>query len=530
MAEEALGLTVYLLRHDQVEAFQQQFRVEDSVALRPGLEGRFHPFLPRPSTPRWVEAMREVLADGSSLLLETQSPAGLLVLPRGGRTFVVTFGHAWQKLQQEWLEPDFGRRVALNLLRVDELVEIRFEQVFAKWHVSTDRAPRASAVDEFGVDFDRDLVGVVEGAPSKDLAGRSVRGGTSLRVQLALPRLLDFLETAEDLFKSKAYRKRWPDIDNLTPVRDQAVLEQLEIQLDREMASGAAERSVVMFTPTYRREEPFVAESYVFGRLTDSAPRTPYLLYSAWTARLDRLGLSPSVSEAKRDPLHMLDSQNGSKRVSVFDCLGYETAHRGRQYILASGVWFEVSSDFLARVDKAARDIGKPGIHLPPWDGVEKEPAYNKRLAEGPGFLAFDAKLVQFGGGASKVEFCDALHLPSRTLIFAKIYSKSAGMSHLVEQVRTTAELLFAPDDAYRKTLRQVFRKHHPTVDRAWLDAKPRPGDWSFCLVSLGRSPVDLPFMARRAIVKLVQDLRGRGHDVSCGAVWPSSARVPCGR
>jgi uncharacterized protein (TIGR04141 family) len=50
-------------------------------------------------------------------------------------------------------------------------------------------------------------------------------------------------------------------------------------------------------------------------------------------------------------------------------------------------------------------------------------------------------------------------------LFFAKIPSKSSGMSHLVEQVRRTAELLFNSDGAYRKELAKVFKKYHQAAD-----------------------------------------------------------------
>ena len=49
--------------------------------------------------------------------------------------------------------------------------------------------------------------------------------------------------------------------------------------------------------------------------------------------------------------------------------------------------------------------------------------------------------------------------MKSKTLFFAKIPSKSSGMSHLVEQVRRTAELLFSADGAYRKELTKVVQE-----------------------------------------------------------------------
>jgi uncharacterized protein (TIGR04141 family) len=109
--------------------------------------------------------------------------------------------------------------------------------------------------------------------------------------------------------------------------------------------------------------------------------------------------------------------------------------------------------------------------------------------------------------------------MKSKTLFFAKIPSKSSGMSHLVEQVRRTAELLFSADGAYRKQLTKVFQKYHKGADTDWLNARPRQGDWNICLVSLGKPALKLPFFARCSLVKAYSDLREQGHAVSFLAV-----------
>src|SRR5688500_2604222 len=109
MAEDSLGLTIYLLRKDQTASFEEKFPpgAADALALADGLDGRFVPLPSDQRPPRWVDAVRSLLAAPATLSLMSQSPAGLLVLVRGGRTFVVTFGHAWQRLDDAWLERDF---------------------------------------------------------------------------------------------------------------------------------------------------------------------------------------------------------------------------------------------------------------------------------------------------------------------------------------------------------------------------------------------------------------------------------------
>jgi uncharacterized protein (TIGR04141 family) len=76
----------------------------------------------------------------------------------------------------------------------------------------------------------------------------------------------------------------------------------------------------------------------------------------------------------------------------AFDCFGYEMGADGRQYILSSGVWYEVVVEFLKKINNAASTIAGPAVTLPAWDGSESEPEYNLRCGKRPGFLHFDTK------------------------------------------------------------------------------------------------------------------------------------------
>ena len=522
MADESLPLTIYLLKKDQVAAFDQRFPADapGTLPLANGLDGRFVPIPSTPRVPRWVTAIAPFLATTNGPSLTAQSPSGLLVLIRAGRTFVISFGHAWQSLQDDWLERDFGRRVALNLMAKDGLLEIRAEQVFAKWHVASERAPRATTVDEFGVEFDRDLVGAVEGVPEDDRLGGRIRGATNFRLSLALAALGPFLDKAEGRFQSNAYKKNWPDIDNLMPVKSRAIVEKLEALLDRDLGSSVARKRIVMFTPMFRRDEPLVAHSYVYGRLAASSARTPYLGIDGWVDELGRRDLSPSLAEARHAGVHLLD-ENGDlvKGCSAFQCFGYEIELGGRQYVLSSGTWYEAADDFWERVNRQVTEIAAPSVTLPRWNQVHHEDEYNRQCCTDPNLLHFDCKKIWYGGGKSQFEFCDMFHPKGKVLVFAKIASRSSGMSHLVEQARRTRELLFSTDGTYRKELQGVFKKHHPAADRTWLNGRPQIQDWEFCLISLGRSAKELPFFAKCSLMNLHADLRERGHKVTFGPV-----------
>lgn len=521
-AADVIGLAIYLLKKDQVREFETKFPSThpDAVPLVGELDGWF---LPIPSTqrpPQWLTAVNLLVASPLGALM-SQNAAGLLVIRRAGRTFVATFGSAWQRLEDEWLERDFGRRVALNLLEKDGLLEIRAEQVFGNWHLANERSPRGTRVEEFGVEFDRDLVGAVEGVPKDPIKfGRTIRGATSLRIALRVSHIGSFLDGAEGLFLSDRYRKNWPDIDNLAPVKDPSLETKLEGLLDKALQSRADRKRIVMFTPSFRRDEALVVDSYVFGRLASSSARTPYLTVEGWVNALAREHRAPSVSAAYDYKVHMLDADGAeAKACSAFECFGFEVGLGGKQYILASGVWYQADDQFLQRVTREIASIDKPSMKVPAWNGTDDEAVYNKACCADPAFLLFDRTKIWFGGGSSQFEFCDILHPGTRSLIFAKHVLRSAGMSHLVEQVRRTVELLFATDSSYRAELKKVFKKWHPSADSGWLDQRPGRSEWDLCLLSMGKSAKELPFFAKCSLLNLQRDLVGRGHRVSFGKV-----------
>src|SRR5664279_1883860 len=217
-----------------------------------------------------------------------------------------------------------------------------------------------------------------------------------------------------------------------------------------------------------------------------SPVRRPYLMVGSWLAFLEEKVAIPSVREAKNCPIHLLDdAQEEIKTYTSFDCF-----------------WYEVVHDFFVRINTAIKQIDNPKIAFLDWDGTESEGAYNLRCSEKTSLLNFDVKNIRYRGGQSQFEFCDLLHPKTRTLIFAKIASKSSGMSHLVEQVRRTSELLFSTDSGYRKELAKIFKKYHPKADTEWLKSRPRNGDWDFCLLSLGRPAAKLPFFAKCGLAK----------------------------
>ena len=521
MFDRKIGLTIFLLKDTRVARFEEELAdllQRFAIPLNEPLDGVFIP-LPAADNgvPVWVAPVSSILSQPIGANMNAKAPGGLLVIRHLGKTFVITFGHAWQKLDDAWLETDFGLRVALNAIPRKEILEVRAEQVFAKWHLASERAPRASSVEEFGIDFDRDLVAALEGIPSLSPSlGRTIRGSTSLKVNLPISMLEQALDTSLNRFSSRDYRTDWPEMDNINPLKDEEIIQILEEQLDSDLRDPAARNKIVMFTPSQRRGEPFVADSYVYGRLSKNHASSPYLTIDGWLSALSRQGLAPSVAVAKQFHVHIFDESGETPRnFTAFACFGYEYSDRDCVYVLSSGAWYAVSKDFVETTNDAIAKIPPAPLGLMAWNGSDSEGCYNDTCSKSCGFLNCDAKNLFFGGGHSQIEFCDMLAEKSKTLMFAKIVSRSSGMSHLTEQVRSTAQLLFSTDGAYRQKLIRLFEVHHPRFDVSWLQSRPRNGDWNLCMVSLGRKAADLPFLAKCGLTRTYKELTEQGHVVS---------------
>jgi len=519
MPLEKTSLSLYRLRTGAAAQVEAEL-FSDGLPLIDGLDGKFVVLPSHQDIPRWFRVVRSYVSGADALSVLSQSAAALILVRHSSAVYVISFGYAWQKLELKWLELDFGRRVVLNSVPRSKILEVSSQQIFAKKHLARERAPRASDVAEFGLEHDRDLVAALEGEPSEQVFGGTIRGSISLRLSIYFPALPEMLDRAAFHFKSDSYKKHWPEIDNIVPISDDALIAQLDDLIDADIRSGKAREDAVLFTPAFLRGDVASADSCAIGSHAAGLARSPYLLYSSWESLLKKKKKEPSLAEAKATPVHLFDvTGERIERRSVYECLTYELAHERKQYVLSSGIWHDADADFVKKVDTFLRTIKPSPVKLPAWNQTDSEGVYNLGCCNSGEMLHFDARNVPFGGGQSKFEFCDFMHPTEKILFFVKVASKSSGVSHLVEQVRRTDELLFGQDNRFRAKLKMVFEKHHPRAKRNWLDQKPSRSEWKLCLVSMGRDKLDLPFFAKCGVRRLVRHLQELGHSIFFSAV-----------
>lgn len=131
---ETLSVTAFLIRRDCIDQVRDFLRDQpDQIPLSSNVAiGTFFPISSEPDPPNWAKELQEkLLTRPPAHPLNSQSPAGIMSLWLKGRLILITFGHAWMKLDARWYQHDFGGRAALNLIDEDALRQIRLEQVLA---------------------------------------------------------------------------------------------------------------------------------------------------------------------------------------------------------------------------------------------------------------------------------------------------------------------------------------------------------------------------------------------------------------
>ena len=310
--EPRFDVSIYLLRPPQVPTveaslFSTQAPSRNLRADIPG--GRFLALPASPDRPRWLRFVQTLLPDGVSIDdVLSQAPGGFLWIPHAGKQFVFTFGYAHAVLKDEWVEPNFGKRVALSIIPQGQVVEVCAEQVFARRHIASERAPRASSVRTFGFDPDRDLVGGVEGVPSQayqGLLGTKVRGGTSFKLGLLFSQLLKTLDVICERFDSGDHKRIWPQVDRLLVVSDDATIDALDSGLDKLLAGKRPQDLIELAAPGSTAGDRPYPHHFVVGRMSKNVATSPYLVFGNWEKWVKAQGKTLSVETALDCAIHL---------------------------------------------------------------------------------------------------------------------------------------------------------------------------------------------------------------------------------
>lgn len=520
-----ITLTVFLIKKDRVDvdSFLPGSESLDKYAIKNGHEtiGDLYVKLSRAKPPGWGKFFTDYI--DAKDLGKANSTGAVLIVRVSERWFAVTFGQTGRYLlEPECWEERFGLLVALNSIgenQIKSIDKLTFDALATHSRVqsSHEAGPR-----DFGLDVEQDLVRAVTGTPNDAQLGHRLTGMDALRASanVALEQLPALLARYYEQFKSDKYKDHFGFIDQIAEVKSSSLRDELDVSLIEHIRARNFERCW-MAAP--QMEEWARIDGFRYG----SAKKNPKHHDMHLPGFLEEIRDPSSITIDRlrqRQVICIGDDDHPINQWSAYKCLYCELDHGGTSYLLSDGKWYRVTRDFVQEVDEYFSRIPRYAGTLPEYDD-DSEGAYNVRVADGGSdfFALMDKKLITYGGGYNKVEFCD-LYTKDKDILHVKRYGQSSAFSHLFAQGTNSGEL-FHTQPEFRELVNQKLPPSHKIGDS---NKRPEPGEYqvAFAIVSDAEgSDLTIPFFSRLNIRSAVRRLQGYGYRVAISKIPVSPTR-----
>jgi uncharacterized protein (TIGR04141 family) len=504
-------LSIYLIK-------QEYQRPEDIVAssLAPiTIDGVGHFFFEpsHPYQPDWVEGFFGASL-GDNVRILSASARGVLLVPipyeEGNRYFAISFGVGRHLLNEGVIEERFGLKVVLNSLDESSLRSIDKTTLGSVPKHSREQMSRDVAHSEFGIDIEQDLINSVTGKSKDDLLGKIITGKDAFAssIKADVTNVRDVLLHCLERYHSSDYRTHFDWIDQIAEIRDKQLGNDLNAVLVEQIKAGSLDKtwmavpelvdwSDVKGFRYIRRQLADLHDDLSVGGLLIGFGEKPV------TAELLKRSLVFMISASKDEVIHQWPA---------FRCLYAEISRDGKLYVLTNGKWYEVAQAFTDQVQRDFESMPEAMLGLPECT-VTDEGAYNIAATGAlPGACCMDGRLVSYGGGHSKIEFCD-VYTADKKMIHVKRYGGSSVLSHLFAQGLVSGEL-FAGDAEFRKKLNDELPDSHRLTDAA-LRPNPQEYEIVYAVISESPGPLDIPFFSKVNLRNARRRLRTFGYQVS---------------
>jgi uncharacterized protein (TIGR04141 family) len=460
------SFSLYLLKEgfDASNALKDNHKLDDEVVGEKLPEAATLYILDSPPTPPWWKAyfgIQEPL---------TQSLKGAIIfLPVGSRIFAITFGHVFHNLVETSYEYDFGLRVTLNCLDPDKLKSTDILEPSGAKRQRT-QVPVDSDLTYF--DFDRDttilksLTGKVRDK-YKPLFGHAT-GASNVRISSdvtpdGLPRLCEELLA---LYIDDTYKTGFPDIQNISPIRDPATIFSLNAKLLETLKIKSFDVALSVPTILDHQDALWATFSGAGGGLVyDDVYIGRYYEYLEH-AEID---LNTVDTETLRQHCLVLTNEDGEprgERYSIFKCLVFDTTlyDLSQTYHLCEGNWYLIDKDFVSRLSTYLDPLCANAT-ISNFNHKD-EGEFNVAVAlSNSAMLCLDKTSIA-PAGQKAVEPCDLYELKDGKAVLhhIKISTLSAQLSHLFNQGTNSIHLLRDDDEARQRLKALVEDKSNGSV------------------------------------------------------------------
>lgn len=421
--------------------------------------------------PDWISLFEPVVGNELNNLFSTGASV-LFITQVETRFFAFIFGYGKFLLSPDSYEENFGLKVVLNAIDPEQVRSIDIQSLDAVPLNSRSQASVATNITDFGIDIEQDLIYAATGTPKIETLGKKIIGKDALKLSLPcnIEDIPNLLKNILSCYNSENYKENFSWVDNLTEVRTKTLIDKLDDLLVEKIKNKN-------FVKTWLAI-PDIIEWFDVAGFKYQRPKQGELLDDInWESYLGFLAnQSFSKDTFRKHFVYALSESTGQTKYkwTIYDCIYCEISFDDKDYSLNNGKWFKIDPDFLSNLNNTIKDIPISEIQLPVYFG-NNESNYNKSVfnSNEQYYALMDKKNICYGGGHSKIEFCD-LFTKDNHLIHVKKYAGSSVLSHLFSQ-GTIATRLFLSDSDFRKEVNKKLPKSHKITNPS---QKPKASDF----------------------------------------------------
>lgn len=385
----------------------------------------------------------------------------ILFQPANERCFAITFGHTHHHLKDECYEYDFGLRVTLNSLDPDKL---KSTDTLEPGKAKRQRIQLPTDSDLTYFDFDRDssiiksLTGKVKDE-YKDFF-KNATGASSLRIgsKIEPDKLNELCQKTLDIYQKEDFKTSFPDIQNITPVKDPHIIDRLNNLLIEAFKGESID--LVLTIPEIM--------SYQEGLNITFAGAGQSLIYedvyiSYYREYLTDNGLKAqdvSIDTLRSHQLKVCNEEGDPKdSFPIYKSLLFDTNLDRLYYHFCEGNWYQVEKSYVDKL-KSYLDPYFENIDLMDFNHPT-EGDYNQAIAANDDkYICLDETSIS-PPGQHQVEPCDLYRAENGKAFYyhIKLSTRSSALSHLFNQGVNSIELIKLENSAKEKMKSLVKNK-----------------------------------------------------------------------
>ena len=420
----------------------------------------------RPTPPWWKNYL------GIERNLSQRQEGALVFIPCNiestTRIFVLTFGMTYHKLQEGSYEYDFGLRATLNAI---DSSKIKATETVQPDNAKRQRmqSPTADTLSFFDFNRDQSIIKTLAGKVKSEYNEwfKSATGVNSLRItsSVEVEQLPQLCRQPYDIYSNENYRQTFPDLFNITPVKDPLVIQELEATLI-ESYNGESCENLIITIP-----EMLINPLWDTFRYTYQRKCSPELSEHSVFILKKLLPIADSMVQLKKARLEVLDEeQHVIKSYPLEECFVFDCTHNTMHYHFCDGSWYCVDERYIQRIEQTIEQgIRRAEDYGLPFYQHQNEGEYNMAVSRSDSsYICLDRSSIA-PVGQTQIEPCDLLRLNNEglQLFHIKLGTKSAMLSHLFNQAAVSVDLLLSENES-RDKLKQLLedREESSVVDR----------------------------------------------------------------